>query len=439
MTVYIIRRMLYAIPIVLGVNILTFFLFFFVNTPDDMARVHLGVKRVTEEQIARWKREHDYHLPYFYNTGWTEVAVRQVSGDAGGLTLPSQTAGDYLVRVEVSGAAEGTLKLAVATDSTASLRLPAVFDTANTLQLDLNRTTFEELPFHLEQSADEQQYHTIRLALTPSADAPLTIVRVFHHETLSFFNRFTETIFWKRSIRFLAFQFGTSDDGRHIGHEIGKRIGPSLAITVPVFVIGILVNIITAMMIAFYRGTYMDVWGVVLCVIMMSVSILFYVIGGQWLFGKILRLVPVSGFDTGIHAFKFTVIPVVIGIIGGIGTGVRWYRTVFLEEIDQDYVRTARAKGLPESVVLFKHALKNAMIPILTGVVVSIPFLFIGSLVLESFFAIPGMGSFTLEAIQRQDFAIVQAMVFLGSVLYIVGLILTDISYTLVDPRVRFS
>ena len=122
-----------------------------------------------------------------------------------------------------------------------------------------------------------------------------------------------------------------------------------------------------------------------------------------------------------------------------IGSGVRWYRTIFLEEIGQDYVRTARAKGLPESLVLFKHALKNAMIPVLTGVVVMIPFLFIGSLVLESFFSIPGMGSFTLEAIQRQDFAIVQAMVFLGSGLYILGLILTDISYTLVDPRIRFE
>ena len=130
------------------------------------------------------------------------------------------------------------------------------------------------------------------------------------------------------------------------------------------------------------------------------------VVGGQWLLGTFLRLVPVSGYDTGIYAGKFVILPVVIGLIGGLGSGVRWYRTIFLEEMGKDYVRTARAKGLPESMVLFKHALKNAMIPILTGVVVTIPLLFIGSLVLESFFAIPGMGNFTLEAIQRQDFAI---------------------------------
>jgi peptide/nickel transport system permease protein len=240
-------------------------------------------------------------------------------------------------------------------------------------------------------------------------------------------------------VQFLLFEFGKADDGRNIDDEIQRRIGPSLSITIPVFVVGLVTYIFFAMVAAFYRGTYIDGWGVVLAVFLMSVSILFYVIGAQWMLGKILRLAPVSGYDTGAHALKFVVLPIIIGIIGGVGQGVRWYRTIFLEEIGQDYVRTARAKGLPESVVLFKHTLKNAMIPILTGVVVSIPFLFIGSLVLESFFAIPGMGSFMLEAIQRQDFAIVQAMVFLGAVMYVVGLILTDISYTFVDPRIKFS
>ena len=280
---------------------------------------------------------------------------------------------------------------------------------------------------------------SLDLSFRPSKGAPLAVVRLYFREDLSLHEGFTETIFWKKSIRLLFFQFGVSDDGRNIGEEIRKRIKPSLAVTIPIFLIGLAVNITVAGILAFYRGTYLDFWGVVACVVMMSVSILFYVIGGQWLLGKTLRLVPVSGYDTGLYAAKFVLLPVVIGVIGGIGNGVRWYRTIYLEEMGKDYVRTARAKGLPESVVLYKHTLKNAMIPILTGVVVTIPFLFIGSLVLESFFAIPGMGSFTLEAIQRQDFAIVQAMVFLGSVLYIVGLIMTDISYTLVDPRIRLE
>ena len=172
---------------------------------------------------------------------------------------------------------------------------------------------------------------------------------------------------------------------------------------------------------------------------MMSISGLFYIIGGQYLVSKLLHLVPISGYDTGIDAIKFLILPVIIGVIGGIGSGTRWYRTLFLEEINKDYVRTARAKGLSEKRVLFRHVLKNAMIPILTGVVVVLPLLFMGSLITESFFGIPGLGSYTIDAIDSQDFAIVRSMVFLGSVLYILGLLLTDISYTLVDPRVRLS
>ena len=148
---------------------------------------------------------------------------------------------------------------------------------------------------------------------------------------------------------------------------------------------------------------------------------------------------PISGFAAGLDAWKFVILPVAIGVISGIGSSARWYRTIFLEEIGKDYVRTARAKGLSELTVLFRHVLRNAMIPILTGVVVVIPLLFMGSLLTESFFGIPGLGSYTIDAINAQDFAVVRAMVFIGSVLYIVGLVLTDISYTFVDPRVRFE
>jgi peptide/nickel transport system permease protein len=126
-------------------------------------------------------------------------------------------------------------------------------------------------------------------------------------------------------------------------------------------------------------------------------------------------------------------------VVAGIGSGGRWYRTLFLEEMSRDYVRTARAKGLAESAVLFRHVLKNAMIPILTGAVVVIPLLFMGSLLSESFFGIPGLGSYTIDAIQAQDFAVVRSMVFIGSVLYIAGLLLTDLSYTLVDPRIKLE
>lgn len=301
MMAYIIRRILYAIPILIGVNIITFVLFFVVNTPDDMARMHLGVKRVTPQAIADWKEEMGYNRPLLYNSG-----------------------------------AEGTDKI-------------------------------------------------------------------------------SDTIFFQKSVKLFQFDFGSSDSGRDIGYDISQRMWPSLAIAIPVLLVGLLVNISYALLIAFFRATYIDFWSVVLCVVLMSISGLFYIIGGQYLVSKLLHLVPISGYATGLEAVKFLILPVIIGVVGGIGSGTRWYRTLFLEEIGKDYVRTARAKGLSERIVLFRHVLKNAMIPILTGVVVVLPLLFMGSLITESFFGIPGLGSYTIDAINSQDFAIVRSMVFLGS------------------------
>ena len=325
MLAYILRRLLYAIPILIGVNLITFALFFIVNSPDDMARMQLGGKRVTAEAVAKWKAERGYDKPLFVNA-------------------------------EATGA--GML---------------------------------------------------------------------------------TETILFTKSARLFVGDFGRAEDGRDIAREISTRMGPSLAIALPSFILGLFVTVSLALLLAFFRASYLDLWGVVLCVAMMSISGLFYIIGGQYLISKLWRLVPISGYSAGLDAWKFLILPVVIGVFSGIGSSTRWYRTIFLEEINKDYVRTARAKGLSEITVLFRHVLRNAMIPILTGVVVVIPMLFLGSLLTESFFGIPGLGSYTIDAIQAQDFAVVRAMVFIGSVLYIVGLILTDISYTVVDPRIRFD
>lgn len=322
---YIIRRIINAIPILIGVNIITFALFFMVNTPDDMARMHLGEKHVTQAAVERWKQQQGYDKPLFYNSKETGI------------------------------------------------------------------------------------------------------------KTL------TDTLFFTKSFELFAFDFGKSDQGRDIAHDISQRMWPSLAIAIPVLLVGLTINITFALLLALFRGSYFDYFGITVCVIMMSISSLFYIIIGQHLIGKVLKLVPVSGYHSGLEAIKFLILPIAIGVITGIGAGTRWYRTIFLEELHKDYVRTARAKGLSEIYVLFKHVLKNGMIPILTGVVVIIPMLFLGSLIMESFFGIPGLGSYTIEAIQHQDFNIVRVMVYLGTVLYILGLILTDISYTLVDPRLRFN
>jgi peptide/nickel transport system permease protein len=441
MMAYIIRRSLYAIPILFGVNVLVFLLFFFVNSPDDMARAHLGFKRVTPEQIDSWKREHALDLPRFYNAGWRRLGSLPASAAANQAEFATVGAGEYALVVEAPEAKQMAQQrtLRIQCSQPERLVLPDDFDPEGRLFLPASTTT-RRLLFRLTPApASDQPPPSLHVTFGVKTPAPTQRALLEYRDSLSLLARFTQTIFFQRSLKMLAFQYGKSDDGKDIGAEIFKRIGPSLSITVPAFVLGLVLDIFFAMIVAFFRGTYVDYWGVILCVLLMSISTLFYIMGGQVLLGKLLRLVPISGFDYGIYSFKFIALPVIVAIVSGIGGSVRFYRTIFLEEINKDYVRTARAKGLPERSVLFIHTLKNAMIPILTGVVVSLPFLFAGSLLLESFFAIPGMGSFTLDAIQRQDFAVVQAMVSLGSFLYIVGLLLTDISYTLVDPRVRLE
>jgi peptide/nickel transport system permease protein len=441
MMAYIIRRSLYAIPILLGVNILVFGLFFFVNTPDDMARAHLGQKRVTPDQIDRWKREHSLDLPYFYNAGWRRIGALTATEHENKAEFASAGAGEYALVVEAPEVRPVGQSRTVHLHSShpGQLVLPPGFSAQGTLVVPAELPTHRQ-PFRIV-AASEDHLPPPTLTLTFKVDTPTPSHRLLleYKEPLSVLARFTQTIFFQRSLKMLVFQYGTSDDGKDISAEVFKRIGPSLSITVPVFVLGLLLEIFFAMMVAFYRGTYVDYWGVIVCVVLMSISFLFYIMGGQVWLGKVLRLVPISGFDYGIYGIKFLALPVIVAVVAGLGGSVRFYRTIFLEEINKDYVRTARAKGIPERAVLFIHALKNAMVPILTSVVVSLPFLYTGGLLLESFFAIPGMGSFMLDAIQRQDFAVVQAMVSLGSFLFVVGLLLTDLSYTLVDPRVRLE
>lgn len=320
---YIVRRLAYGFLVLLGVNALTFVLFFAVNTPDDMARLAIGGRYVTAEAVEAWKRQHGYDVPLVFNT-----------------------------------ARSGTEK-------------------------------------------------------------------------------FTETIFYRRSAPLLKGDLGMSDAGRSINREIAERVGPSLALAVPTFLLGVMVMVLFSLALVFVRRTTLEWAGVAFSVGVMSVSGLFYIIVGQWLFAKTLRLVPVSGFDDGWRMTVFLVLPVAIGIFSRLGSDTLLYRTMFLEEVGKDYVRTARAKGASEARVMLRHVLPNAMLPILTSTVAVFPLLFMGSLIMESFFGIPGLGSYTIDAINAQDFAIVRAMVFLGTAAYIVGLILTDVSYTIADPRIR--
>lgn len=239
----------------------------------------------------------------------------------------------------------------------------------------------------------------------------------------------------------LSFDFGRRDsDDTLISERILKGMGPSLSLTVPLFVLGLLLGIPLALLVAFFRETYIDRLGVFVCVFAMSVSVLLYIVGAQYLIAKLLRWFPISGFDPDPSVvFRFLALPILVGVVSGFGGEVRFYRTIFVEEGSRDYVRTARAKGASEGRIMSLHVLRNALIPILTQVVLTIPFLFTGSLLLESFFGIPGLGSLTVDAIRGNDFSTLRTMVYIGALLFVVGQILTDLSYALVDPRVRLE
>jgi peptide/nickel transport system permease protein len=327
MGAYIVRRVLYGILVLIGVNIFTFVLFFTVSSPDDMARLNIGGKRVSQDQIEKWKTERGYDKPLYWNAK-----------------------------------EQGTAKA-------------------------------------------------------------------------------TETIFWERSVSLFTFRFGRADGegAGDIGHEIQTRMWASFLVALPTFILTVVASIGFALLLTFFRHSALDFWGVVLSVVMLSISALFYIIVGQFFFSKLLKLLPISGFSGGLDLFKFLLMPVGLALLARLGGEARLYRSMFLEEVGKDYVRTARAKGLSEVKVLFNHVLKNALIPIVTSAGAYLPYVFLGSLVFESFFGIPGLGSYVIDAIGGQDFAIVRTMVFLGSALYIASFILIDVIYTVVDPRVRLA
>jgi peptide/nickel transport system permease protein len=311
---YIVRRIAYAVPVLVGVSLLTFLLFYASASPDTIARRNLPAKNPTQKQIEAWKVQHGYDRP-----------------------------------------------------------LPVQF----------------------------------RVYMT----------------------------------QLLLLRFGKSDSisGEDIWSRIRQGAPPSLVIASSIFVGEILASVCLALMLAYFRGTYLDYWGTLLCVVLLCIVYIVYIIAGQYLLGRVLRYFPIQGYSAGVDAWKFILLPSLIGIVAGLGATTRLYRTFLLEQINQDYVRTARAKGVSETAILFKHVLKNAAIPIATNSVAIIPSLFLGNLLLESFFSIPGLGSYLVDAITNQDFAVVRAMVYLGTLMVIMGYVLTDITYALVDPRVRLE
>lgn len=238
-----------------------------------------------------------------------------------------------------------------------------------------------------------------------------------------------------------TFDFGRSwATKQEITYMIKQGAYPSLTLTIPAFVISTVLSLFISLFVAYYRGKGIDLFIRFMCIAGMSISALAYILGFQWLFGYKLGWFEISGFEYGFPNFiPYIALPAIIWIILSLGPDVRFFRTVILDEIYQDYVRTARAKGLGEMTILLKHVLRNAMIPIITYTVIQIPFLILGALLLENFFGIPGIGGLTLNALNNSDFPVIKAMAILSSVVYIIFSLISDILYTVADPRVKLK
>ncbi|MEY2654720.1 MAG: hypothetical protein RLZZ524_1748 [Pseudomonadota bacterium] len=324
---FLLRRLRDAALVLLGVHLLTFALFFGVNTPDDMARLALGGKRVTAEQVLNWKRERGYDRPLLWN-------------------------------------------------------------------------------------ADEHGSGAL-----------------------------TQTIFWQRSAALLRLDFGRSDSesGGDIGREVGRRMAVSVQLALPLFVLQGLASLLVALALVAVRGSALERWGGALTLLMLSISSLFYIVAGQALFSHLLRLAPVSGWADGWASWRFLVLPLGLALLTRLAGDVRLYRAMLLEEAGKPHVRAARARGLGEAAVLGRHVLRNAAVPVLTSAGLVLPQVFLGSLVFESYFGLPGLGAYAIEAIAAQDFAVVRTMVLLGAVLQVTAMLLVDLALRWADPRIRLD
>jgi peptide/nickel transport system permease protein len=324
MIAYLIRRLFFFVPIVFGVMLLTFVLFFVVQSPDAMARRVLGPK-ATPKAVENWLHNRGYDKP-----------------------------------------------------------------------LLLNRTG--QGPWH-------------------------------------------DSLFFNQMGRLARFDLGKSDvTNRPLAEDFREGALPSLLLTVPAFFVGLALSVVLALYLVFIRNGVVDLTASLACVALMSVPVMVYIIAGQFLVAQVLNYFPAFGFQLeGFSTAKFLLLPVVLMVVSGLGADVRLFRAMFIEEMGQDYIRTARAKGVSSALVLLRHVFKNGLINLITLVVASLPFLIMGSVVLENFFGIPGLGNKLFSAIQAPDFAVVQASVFLGSLLYLGGLLLTDICYAWADPRIRLQ
>ena len=425
---YIFRRTLQMIPTVFGVVLITFILFNLVG--GSPARQVLG-QHAQPETLEQFDEIRGFNKPLFPFFGCVVTTRAYADSDF------DRAAGDWQ---KLDGVTWTNGAITLAPDSEFHIPLRFALRDDVRYELRINATPparFEDGKILFDEHAAGTASSIIRFK-----GAPLAIftggtgVEIQSIQLRRLRNNLFDSQFTFYLAQLARLDFGTSHStGQRVTTLLRDGIVPSLTLTVPVFFIGLITAVILSLFCAFWRDTWIDRFFVVISVALMSINYLVYIVAGQYYLGYKLGGFPVWGFESA----RYLILPVIIGVISGLGAELRFYRTIMLDEMHRDYVRTAQAKGVGRFGILFKHVLKNAMIPIVTNVVIAIPFLYTGSLLLESFFGIPGLGYLSINAINSSDVDVVRAIVLVGSVLFVIANLLVDICYALVDPRVKLK
>ncbi len=429
MTRFFLRRLLQAGPTLLGVVALTFVLFNVVG--GSPAALVLG-ERVSAQTLEEFDEQRGFNRPLFLGR-WT--GTRALPDFAAGAAEAGRPFAAKPATADAIRLAPGAHPLAI--------RFPLPAAPRYRLELRVRAAPGARLGWGDAEAVPRGRgARRVRLTWTPPAgggeppplrveggDVEVTALRLRRGTAHLLDSQFAHYL---RSLARL--DLGESSlENRRVADILREGILPSLALTIPIFTGGLATALALALVCALARGRLPDRTLVVGSVGLMSVNYLIWIVLGQYVLAYRLGWFPVWGFES----WRHLLLPVGIGIVSGLGADVRFYRTVLLEEMHGDYVRTARAKGVGRARLLLRHVLPNAMIPVLTQVVVALPFLYTGSLLLESFFGIPGLGYLGVNAVNSADVDLLRAVVLIGAVLYMAANVAADAAYAAVDPRVR--
>lgn len=400
---YITRRILQMIPTFLGVILITFVLFNVVG--GSPALIKLG-KNATAKSLEEFDEQRGFNKPLIFGT---RVPTRAFQASSLGGSGPW--------RIEAGKPCGLTLAFPLPTTARYEWRIE-----------------YEAADGKAHTSHESYETHGTNVIATLLGDSHFVVIHTI--ELRRVVDNPLDSQLWFFLKQLARFDLGYSSSANlPVSQILRDGIGPTLCLAIPILVLETVLSVALSLGCAFYRSRWPDRAMVFASTVLMSVNYLVWIVVGQFVLAYKLGWFPVWGFAS----WTYLALPVLIGVVSGLGTEVRFYRSIMLDEMYKDYVRTAYAKGVSTRGVLFRHVLKNAMIPVITNVSLSIPFLYTGSLLLESYFGIPGLGYLSVNAINDADVDVVRAVVVIGSVLYLFVNLLADICYSLVDPRVRLS